>query len=412
MKKIFALSLLSTAALFADRAPKPSVQYADDCCKPCCIPQPKKCIDCECYTPAFYEPNGCDTGLFITADFLYWYARETGLNYAMRGRADSLTAATPLLGVVVNIQKIKHLGTQWSPGYRVGLGYQTEEDGWDLYLNYTWYHNKEKDSVTVPANFGFDAQPFLPLPGQTVLTNPWVNLSIPSGTVAAGLRPYLFNKISAEWSFTLNDLVLELGRKFWLSKHFTLRPYSALRGVIARRSFETISIRNNTFVTGVSANFRDRFNNRYWGVGMELGFQPEWYFTPNFALISNFDGALLWGRFRDKERETYTNQGIVIPLTYDSKIKNNFSQMQPIIDLMIGFRWDETWACERYRTALDFGWEQHIWINFTNQIMTLGNSLVALPFGGNTFESFPLKNMENRGDLNFGGLTIRARFDF
>jgi hypothetical protein len=145
---------------------------------------------------------------------------------------------------------------------------------------------------------------------------------------------------------------------------------------------------------------------------MEVGLQPDWYFTPQFALISNFDVALLWGRFRDKKKEDYFSQILVPGINYHRSFKNNFSKMQTIIDLMLGFRWDETWACGRYRTALDLGWEQHIWLNFVNMVKQ--NSPITAPGlgGGGTFTSQVLSYVENQGDLIFGGLTVRARFDF
>jgi len=81
---LIALTLLAAAPLSAGYHDQPN-QYEseDNCysCNPCCTPQPKKCIDCECYTPAFYDLQ-CDWGLFLSVDLLYWYARETNLNYA------------------------------------------------------------------------------------------------------------------------------------------------------------------------------------------------------------------------------------------------------------------------------------------------------------------------------------------
>lgn len=56
------------------------------CCKPCCVPKPKKCIDCECYTPAYYDLQ-CTCGFFADVAFLYWYARETNLSYALQVQA-------------------------------------------------------------------------------------------------------------------------------------------------------------------------------------------------------------------------------------------------------------------------------------------------------------------------------------
>ncbi|HSX03253.1 MAG TPA: Lpg1974 family pore-forming outer membrane protein [Rhabdochlamydiaceae bacterium] len=431
MKKLFALSLLSAASLLADNGadpafdneaslladnvkkplqqqpPRPAYTPPNSCCKPCCVPRPKKCIDCECYTPSFYEPNGCDYGLFFTADFLYWYGRETNLSYAAKEIAASLNPGTPLTTVVLSYNNMKHLDTKWAPGFRVGVGRETECGGWDYYLNYTWYHNRSKNRTFVP-NFGTAALPFTPLLGQETLLSPWINPSI-----FGGGRPYRFNLVSALWQLTLQDIDFELGWKFWLSQSFTMRPFAAFRAAWVRRDFMTTSIRNNTLSDGLIATFKDRFKDRYWGVGMELGLQPEWYFTPNFAIISNFDASLIWGKFRDKKKSDYFSQFLAPAVDYHRGFKNSFSKMQTIIDLMVGFRWDATWACDRFRSALDIGWEHHVWFNFSNMVKTNTQFIASPGVGGvGSTENMTLSYEESQGDLIFGGLTIRFRFDF
>ncbi|HSX12187.1 MAG TPA: Lpg1974 family pore-forming outer membrane protein [Rhabdochlamydiaceae bacterium] len=436
MKTLCALSLLTAASLIADNSSElflddeeflaenakkstqnqnnsqqPRTSYSDSsCCKPCCVPKPKKCINCECYTPAFYESNGCDNGLFITADFLYWYGKETNLAYASKEM--TVPQSIGSTGSIIVQEKTKHLGAKWAPGFRVGIGMETDCDGWDYYLNYTWYHSKKTDETSVASNFGTSASPFNPLVGQEALLSPWININIANGSTATFFTPYLFNRISAEWKLTLNDLVFELGRKFWLSKCFVMRPYAALRGAWVRRDFEVMSIRDNTPAAGALARFKSDFLDRFWGVGMELGLQPEWYFSERFAVISNFDAALLWGRFRNRKKEDDVTQAITMPVDYHRTSSNIFSKMQAIFDLMVGFRWDETWACNRYRTALDIGWEQHFWLNFSNMIRQSNTFLVSGVFGAGTFQSGSQSFTENQGDLIFGGLTVRFRFDF
>ncbi|HSX03252.1 MAG TPA: Lpg1974 family pore-forming outer membrane protein [Rhabdochlamydiaceae bacterium] len=427
MKKLFGLLLLSATSLMAesevnpalgllaDNAKKPLQQQPSQpsyitpncCCNACCcVPTPKKCIDCECYTPAFYESNGCDFGLFFTADFLYWYGRETNLSYAVKQTAMSLSPGSPLTAVILSFDNVKRLSTNWAPGFRVGIGMETQCTGWDFYLNYTRYHNRNKSRVSVD-NFGTAPLPFTPLLGQQSLLNPWINPSLQSNG-----RPYLFNFVTALWQLTLNDIDFELGWKFRLSKSFALRPFAALRGAWVRRDFMTTSIRNNTSSPNLIATFKDRFKDRYWGVGMELGFQPEWYYTPSFAIISNFDASLIWGRFRDKKKSDYFTRFLAPAVDYHRGFKNNFSKMQAIIDLMVGFRWDTTWACDRFRTALDIGWEHHVWLNFINKVKQNSAVQVAGIGGGGSTENMTLSYTESQGDLIFGGLTVRFHFDF
>jgi len=99
-----------------------SKEYCDPCaqCDPCCAPKPKKYIECECYTPAFYDLQ-CDWKAFLSGEFLYWYASEsnlphTGVFTPIEDFFDSTnTEARPI--------SIYFLDVKWKTGFRVGLGF-------------------------------------------------------------------------------------------------------------------------------------------------------------------------------------------------------------------------------------------------------------------------------------------------
>jgi len=94
-------------------------------------------------------------------------------------------------------------------------------------------------------------------------------------------------------------------------------------------------------------------------VGVLGGVQPNWHFCSNFILYSNFDMALIWGQSEEKKREKTS----YFDSTLSNNWKNAFYRMQAILDLGIGVRWEKNWCCDRYTTALDLGWEHHIWFN-------------------------------------------------
>ena len=78
--------------------------------------------------------------------------------------------------------------------------------------------------------------------------------------------------------------------------------------------------------------------------------------------------------------------------------------MTPIIDLAIGFRWDETWCCDQYRTTLDLGWEHHIWFDQNHRNKNLNNFTNGDVSGFGTYS-------ETTGDLGLGGFVLRLRLD-
>ena len=86
--------------------------------------------------------------------------------------------------------------------------------------------------------------------------------------------------------------------------------------------------------------------------------------------------------------------------------------MTAILDLGLGFRWETTWCCDRYRTAVDLGWEHHIYFdqnhrNKTIDAMSESGSTTLFPdvFGYRTYA-------EATGNVGFGGFVLRVAFDF
>ncbi len=387
-----------SAAMRRQRQPAPAPAMNQDCCTPCtpcCVPKPKKCIDCECYVPPFYDLQ-CDWGMVTYADFLYWYANEGNLSYAM-----VVEAATNIIvpSVLLQPKSTKHLGTQWDPGFRVGIGWNSGFDGWDVDANWTWYHNKKSSSVSV-APFDFDESLS---PGQLAIVDPW-NTGGFGGVDTVTLAPFpnLFDTISASWKFFLNEIDLDLGRKFWLSRRFAIRPYAGGRGAWATTQFKNVA---SGTLLGSGIVLSDRFKDTFWGAGLLCGIQPEWFMSPSYTLFANLDTSLLWGQFTIKKKENYR------PLEIGTVSANNFFQtsfhkMQAMLDLALGFRWTKVWCQDRFRSTLDAGWEHHIWFDTNNRFQT--NGLFGLSNEQRGFTGYE----ELVGNLMFGGLVINARFDY
>jgi len=459
-KQLLAISLLTMSpglmAEYDDAGAQPNTYSQGQCgtccktpccckpCEPCCVPQPKKCIDCECYTPAYYDLQ-CDWGAFLSVDFLYWYARETNLAYAAQVKGTPVQNAFVLedsgsttLALGFNLvvpSSTEYLDTNWKPGFRIGLGWNSDCDGWDFYLNWTYMYNKRSDSTSVDQFFDLDTLPSYPTevaPGtnQVALINPWLNgalvFPVADLTVEA---PLLFTKVSGQWKLQYNQIDLEIGRKYWLSPCFTLRPYGALRGAWFKTTFNTNGSRD---LFDLSATFPDLtttsygasadFTNRYWGVGLVGGLQPNWHFCSNFILYSNFDTGLIYGEFKTKKSESYTADVFKLSAgspdefisTWSNSTSSKFYQMTPVFDVAIGLRWEENWCCDRYKTALDIGWEHHSLLGVNNREKTTNiSSIFAAESGISAGQINIVGNVEEEsGDLGMGGLVIRLRVDF
>ncbi|NGX60021.1 MAG: hypothetical protein KR126chlam3_01183 [Chlamydiae bacterium] len=334
--------------------PEPKRGASCQCCSPTyhdcqCgrnAPKQKKCISSECYTPAYHDLQ-CDCGFFVLGDFLYWYARETNLSYALEivTTPESFPQADLLKPVPAFApKKTHHVDTKWDPGFRVGIGTNFSCDGWDSLLQWTYYKNENKDAKTV-TGFGPDPSAAETDPGITFLLNQWFNASFMRFN-----EPMVFNKVSAKWQLHFNQLDWEIGRKYWLSPCFTMRPYLGLRGAWIKTEFGTSSIfaMANTIspsqFTSKDGLYKDDFTNRSWGGGILGGIQPNWHICQNFILFGNVEMALIWGKFEAQKKENYRLDEVntaapeptFVAVLYKNKADNDFFQMTPILDLAIG----------------------------------------------------------------------------
>lgn len=139
------------------------------------------------------------------------------------------------------------------------------------------------------------------------------------------------------------------------------------------------------------------------------------FFCNNFILYADLDIALGWGNIHQRAKERYfiggigvsnpTVTGPFVIIDQSNSYKERFSNMATLLDLGLGLRWEETWCCNRYRTSFDLGWENHIWYDTANRVITFGSDIES---STQTFTGF----VDNIGNLLYGGLVARFRFDF
>lgn len=421
-KNLLALSLLAVTGLFAEYD---NCDNCSDYCDPCCEPKPKKCIDCVCYTPPFYDLQ-CDWGAFVDAEFLYWYGRESDLPFAVEvtgvrmgfaqnaGIANSITTLNPT--------KVKSLDAKWAPGFRVGLGWNSSCDGWDVYLDWTWYRNKKTERTSVDSSYGFSSggtsSSDFPAPGQIGLLNPWINTGVIPVFSLSDQEKFTvtFDSIKTTWRLQLNSIDLELGRKYWLSPCFNLRPYVGLRGAWTKTRFSNTGTRNPLGVATLSRKFKDRFIDRQWGVGLLAGIQPTFLLGCNVSIYGNLDGALIWGKSQSTKKESYNqsffNGGIFVLSSFNpDNFHREFFTMVPILDVALGLRWEDTWCRDRYRTALDLGWEHHVWFDLNHRLLMNGTGSGSGGTQTSVISGFTTVDVLNT-NLYYGGFVLRVRFDF
>ena len=357
----------------------------------------------------------CDCGWFASVDFLYWYANETDLAYAAQLTAVDAGTVEVAPGptapaVFSDISKLEYAGGGWDPGVRLGLGLNNLCDGWDLGIFWTWYHNEDKESRTGSAG----TVTFPQNPGEIVYTSPWQSRK--------GTR--VFTTVSGKWEFTLNALSLELGKRYYLSKCFTLRPYTSIRGMWTKTEFTATASRPATTSnpgTGNpsqdSASFTDEFTNKFYGGGMGLGLEPTWFITPCFSIFAGAEVALLWGKHKVKKDATGVQTRVDSApnvgdqnISYMSSSSSKNSYMTPVLDVSLGLRWENYYCDYRYHLAIDLGWEHHNLFHLNDRYVT--GPIAGENDGVNGDFQVVSDFTQTSHDVSFGGLVLRVRFGF
>lgn len=359
--------------------------------------------------PFYYPPQSyqlqCNFGLFLSIDFLYWFAKESDLVWATKTtvkRFDDIKgAATPIRHL--------HFDTKWGPGIRIGIGKNFTCDGWDLLLNWLYLHNTSNDA----AHFSWEGNP-IPDIGQMALYNPWA--------YGSWYTESFWQTGISIWQLNFDLMHFELGRKFWLSPCFTLRPFGGLTGTWLHTRYRVRTSSTtpgftplvpNEFAPSFQMN-RNFIRNTYWGVGLLAGLQPSWAICNTLSIFGSCSGSLVWGRFFGSNVVKARFRGTVlfpnigeIPKEFSLKNheKEGFHRMQPMLDLALGLHWEDHWCSHRFSTSVDLSWEYHYWPNFGLRHQTTGAIHDAL----NTYYT---TDSELKTDLSLGGLVVRGRIDF
>jgi hypothetical protein len=327
-------------------------------CKPCAAPP----VCCWKFNPC--NPKGCSDmncgGYFVSFDLLIWAAENRGFSYAFE-----LDDSPALSGSVVR------LDPSWDPGFRIGLGWNTSYNFWDLFVGYTWYRNHA--AKTRSDDIGFiDLRPIATTDSET------------------------FEKVSASAIMNMNMIDLELGRLIYLTKVVAIRPFAGLKGGSLNQSFK------DHFTDPLSddpTNSETKFSgkNNYWGIGPRLGLNGEWHLDWGVSILGKFASALLYGGTHASSLSRYMLASETA-FTTDTYYKDEFSQLVPNLQMALGLQWQTCFHCEKMFYKMSLSWESNYWWDQFN-----------LPYGSTS--TAPMPSVNNQ-PLSTEGFTINAEWDF
>lgn len=319
-----------------------------------------------------------DNSFELALNWLWWRAENHGFSYALNEKGGLEFGSDPDGGFPgFDIGNFLRLPAQWHSGFRLGLGWNSNYDRWDLFSQWTSYelHSKDtnrRDDLT-PNFLGEIADGYYPQWPLTRFTH--------------------FETVHASWRLFYNAIDLELGRAYFITSQLSLRPHWGGRGAYIRQTFSEV------FEDLITESDRTELleytgKNNWWGVGPRIGIQGDWHCGKGVSVIGKTSASLLYGQTKVK---VATSDTIVLSNTTEvvtlSRERDVFFELVPTMQLYLGIGWGTSFKRGQTFFGIDVGWEANYWWNQFN-----------LPVD-------PLPTVFDQ-PLTLEGLTVNVHWDF
>lgn len=323
----------------------------------------------------FDRPDIKGTGLVFNGEFLYLKPQQSNQEFALLSDPGAFGPlfSSPGFG------KIKQVELDWSPGFRIGLGYRLPHDGWDLSATYTYYRSDSSKSLGSSA-----------VPGQ--------------------LKPLIFNTDRADdfadigrasLDLRLDSFDLLLGRTYKTSETTTVGLHGGLAAAwisddMRARFFGT----DYPSTAGLGAHWDDK--NDFSGFGLKLGVDGDWRLFHGISLFGKADVSLLTGKFElhHFEAQDVDNNGVFSPLDteIDANTRQEVHRIVPVTYLSAGAAWNHK-INSNLNIKVSAGYEMTNYFNFIHRRQFTDDSNEA-------------HSILSEGNFGLHGFVFKIKLDF
>lgn len=352
----FSLCSLAAASVYGQAATQNQTTKSSNPCD--CLDRGLELpMDTKCFAPAYLAPANIklNDSWDINADisFIYWHVSQENMNVAIN---------EPATGI--GYSNMVYPDFEYKPGFKIGFGFNTNNDDWTGFFEYTWLHQSTSHTSTAGS-------------GEVLRA-----VNVLDDTIVS------YNSANTHWKMNMDKLDFGMSRPFYFSKRITVSPVGGLRALWIRENF------NNTY-SSATHDLSVRSKSHSWAIGPMAGSLARWFYGYGFRFEGKGNGALVYTRYTKVSAKQVEDNG-----TARVSHQKDYNCLRPMIDLGIGFGWGTYIGCQDYYIDLsasyDFSllWDQNVIVNNIQSFNT------AQPVAG------------TNGNLYMHGLTLNARFDF
>ncbi len=234
---------------------------------------------------------------------------------------------------------------QYKPGFKVGIGFNTDYDDWVVALEYTWMHQTTHSHTSTAS---------VAAPLSTL------NWTIPNSLAF----PLTESSVSSRWKMHFDRLDFTVARPFYQGKRLTVTPFTGLRGQWIRQS---LTIDGDADLLGILSFDDDvRVRSHSWAVGPVVGANTHYLLGAGFRFEGVAAGSIVYTKYtKVRQSETFGDS------SFGSRV-GHLGFLRPTAELGLGFGWGSYLGCQDYYIDLsaryDFHvlWDQNVMVEFVN----------------------------------------------
>ncbi|MGD2169393.1 MAG: Lpg1974 family pore-forming outer membrane protein [Chlamydiota bacterium] len=296
--------------------------------------------------------------LFVQGSFIYWQAREEGLEIALENPTNSTLLPSVSSSLLTTCFKYK-------PGFKVALGYRYKFDQMVGKIEYTRVYQTTRFKAAANTVSDGSLRPI------------WLNSS---NTAQA-------SSVNSKWKLHLDILDGSFSSKYMVGRWLNFKPFFGVRAAWIDQKLKA-----NYFITSFFVKSSSKSNS--WGIGPNVGINSDWILGLGLYGIGNASVSLLYTRYRVSHYE----KSIANPDETRISASEKIDTLRPNVELNLGFGWGN--YIINKKSHIDFRASYDFLVFFYQNMMR------------NQLDTYSNQLTNSSNNLYLHGLTVKAQFDF